>query len=437
MKTYLLDEVFGVSKNEVKSYIDRPQVDDAFVEALSGTRQIVVFGASKQGKSALMEKHLPEERRTVVHCGPNMGTADIYRSFLRQNNIEIVSGNESENSLTGKTSLGAKFKALLPFVGSGEANANAEIGSGIKDKETRVAIEFNLGAAQDVGELLDKLSSEPKILVLENFHYLDDDVQADFAFDLRTFEEMGIRFVILGVWREKNRLNQFNGDLQDRVTEIPVEPWNEKEFHNVITQGESALNIKFSDEIRRKVLSHAHGSIGVVQELLKNTCKLHGIEKTADVETAVTDISLFESAVSGKVADYATRHVRALETIAAGARTRRETEITAALYLPYYFVVTVIGLKFSEIENGIHKTTLRDKIIAVHHKPENVREADVSGMLSRLSSLQAKSKIVPPLFGYEQSTKMLRIFDSTLFFFLDNCNAEEVRSEIPIPDDLA
>ena len=41
------------------------------------------------------------------------------------------------------------------------------------------------------------------------------DVQGQFAFDLRTFEEMGIRFIILGVWRENNRLIQFNGDLQD------------------------------------------------------------------------------------------------------------------------------------------------------------------------------------------------------------------------------
>ncbi|WP_454258266.1 hypothetical protein [Pseudoxanthomonas mexicana] len=52
---------------------------------------------------------------------------------------------------------------------------------------------------------------------MENFHYLTDEVQQQFAFDLRAFQELGVRFVILGVWREQNRLAQFNGDLLGKV----------------------------------------------------------------------------------------------------------------------------------------------------------------------------------------------------------------------------
>lgn len=37
---------------------------------------------------------------------------------------------------------------------------------------------------------------------------------------------------------KKNRLAQFNGDLLDRVIEIPVEPWSEDEFRQVIQKGE-------------------------------------------------------------------------------------------------------------------------------------------------------------------------------------------------------
>ena len=48
---------------------------------------------------------------------------------------------------------------------------------------------------------------------LIDFYYLNDDIQKQFAFDLRAFQELGVRFVILGVWREKNRMAQFNGDF--------------------------------------------------------------------------------------------------------------------------------------------------------------------------------------------------------------------------------
>jgi hypothetical protein len=35
---------------------------------------------------------------------------------------------------------------------------------------------------------------------------------------------------------------------------------------------------------------------------------------------------------------------------------------------------------------------------------------------------------------YPRGTHRVKIVDSTLYFFIDNCNAEEVMSEIPHPD---
>lgn len=92
-------------------------------------------------------------------------------------------------------------------------------------------------------------------------------MQKALAFDLRSFQELGIRFVILGVWREKNRLTQFNGDLQDRIIEVPVEPWSEKEFREVIAIGSEKLNIEVSETIQTNLIESAFDSIGVVQEL--------------------------------------------------------------------------------------------------------------------------------------------------------------------------
>lgn len=436
MVEYRLDEVFGVSKFPVQSYIERPEVDSLFLNALNDTRQIVVFGSSKQGKSALLDRHLQDSDRVTVHCGPNMTTLDLYRSILRQSGVEITSQTANEVSTGGKFGISAKFKAMLPLLGGAEVAPSAEVSKGERRTTHSSPVEFNLAAAQDIGELLLKIPKRARFFVLENFHYLEDDVQAQFAFDLRTFEEMGVRFIILGVWRERNRLNQYNGDLQDRVSEVPVEPWGLEEFNRVLRSGESVLNIEIGQQIRETIFSQAHGSIGVVQELTKNFCRLHGVTKTEHETRKIDGSAVLARAIQEKVAEYSTRHVRALETIAAGSRTRRETESTAALYLPYYFVITVLSMTSEELKGGIQKNTLRDKICNIHHRPENVRESDLSGMLSRLAALQANSKIVPPLFDFDRSTRMIKIVDSTLFFFLGNCQFDEVRGEIPRPDDL-
>ncbi len=117
--------VFGVQTELVETYIEREEVDERFVTALKSQRQIVVYGSSKQGKSALLLKHLPQGSSITVECSPKSTTTDIYRSVLRQSDItfteveEISSGSEAQ----AKLSVGARIKVLL----TGEANVKGEL----------------------------------------------------------------------------------------------------------------------------------------------------------------------------------------------------------------------------------------------------------------------------------------------------------------------
>ncbi|MFU2317785.1 hypothetical protein [Rahnella sp. PCH160] len=272
---------------------------------------------------------------------------------------------------------------------------------------------------------------------MENFHYLSDEVQGQLAFDLRTFEEMGIRFIILGVWREKNRLIQFNGDLQDRMAEVPVEPWEIADFERIASTGEAALNILISKNIKDKIFSEAHGSVAVVQELLKKSCENAGFKQVCAELGEINDEAVLSKAITDKVAEYASRHIRSLESIAAGSRSRRPSEDAVALYLQYYIVHVLVNRSYEELRDGIERKTLQEYIRAIHTHPDNVRTSDVTGTLTRLPILQTNLKIVPPLLDYDRGTRRLKIVDSTLYFFIDNCDPVEVMEEIPHPDSMA
>lgn len=428
-----LQSVFGVSKEPVLSYVQRPHVDDALRDAIEGTRQIVIYGSSKQGKSALLDQHLDKDKRVTVHCGPTSTSSDIYRSLLRQQNVEIVS-EKSEGNANGQT-LGAvaKFTAKLPWVGSAQIEGATELTHDTSKGEKRTPIEFNLDVAQDVGELLQKLP--PRFCVLENFHYLHEDVQSKLAFDIRTFEEMGVRFIILGVWREGNRLSQYCGDLQDRISEVPVEPWQDNDFRRVILAGEAHLNVKFSETIISRITKESHGSIGVVQELLKKLCELSGVLKSPTNELEISHLPTLGDAIKAKVAEYGARHIRSLESIAAGQRTASTTDAKVALYLPYYLVMIVIKSDYKALQDGIERTALLSKIKDIHPRQVNVRASDVSAMLQRIGALQAKAMITPPLFDYDRGNRRLKVIDSTLYFFIDNCDKEATCAEIISPED--
>ncbi|WP_286800102.1 hypothetical protein [Pseudomonas sp. UBA4034] len=429
-----LGEVFGVAKDPVASYIEREKVDSTLLSALPKSQQIIIYGSSKQGKTALLQRHIPEAQRITVHCGPSTTTEDIYRSLLRQQDIEIHTETTTDNQRELSTSISAKFTAMLPFLGGGEVETKGEskLSNGQELKST--PIEFNLAVAQDVGELLKKVNTGNIFHVLENFHYLSDDIQRQLAFDLRTFEEMGLRFIILGVWRERNRLIQYNGDLQDRIIEVPVEPWGVEDFERIYGKGGPLLNIEIDQKLKNRIFTEAHGSVAVVQELLKKLCEKAGALEFKPHITYINDSHLLEESILEKIEEYAARHIRSLESIAAGSRTRRATEETAALYLPYYLVKVMVHRNYNELKDGIERKNLQILIQEQHRTPLNVRTSDITGMLLRLPSLQASAKIVPPLFDFDAGTRRIKVVDSTLYFFIDNCKPDDVMAEIPHPD---
>lgn len=66
-----LAEVFGVSADPVLSYIVRDNIDGLFTSVLKEDKHIVVYGASKQGKTALVSRYLPYDENIVVRLSPN------------------------------------------------------------------------------------------------------------------------------------------------------------------------------------------------------------------------------------------------------------------------------------------------------------------------------------------------------------------------------
>ena len=53
-------DVYGVSNSLIKTYIERPNVDNLFNSGLVKNKHIIIYGASKQGKTSLTNKHLKE-----------------------------------------------------------------------------------------------------------------------------------------------------------------------------------------------------------------------------------------------------------------------------------------------------------------------------------------------------------------------------------------
>jgi hypothetical protein len=136
----------------------------------------VVYGASKQGKTSLVSKHLPYTDNVVAESNPKTAITDIYRSVLRQANIKLHTATTETNGRELGASIGIKFKASIPLFGGAIAESRGEVKTKNDLKQETEEIEFNLELPQDICELLEKAKFSKRV-ILENFHYLDDEKQ--------------------------------------------------------------------------------------------------------------------------------------------------------------------------------------------------------------------------------------------------------------------
>lgn len=420
-------EVFGVSNSSIGSYIQRENVDTRFLEGLQRNKHIVVYGSSKQGKTALTNKHLQEKDFVRVNCSPETTPIDIYKSILRQLKVEFEEEKMTKSSAEESAKIGLKAKVKIPFFADGEANGEVATKESSGKQIKYKTVDYNLALPQDISEIL-KANNFSKRIILENFHYLAQSAQVDMAFHLRVFEDYNILFIVLGIWREKNRLAQFNGDLQDRLIEVPVEPWTTVYFHQVAEAGQELLNVSFENVIE-DMIENSFDSIGVFQELCKECCLAAGIVSKEKQLQKILPKNLSD-AIERKVEDYSGRHIRSLETF---VEQKAKTADEIPLYIAYYFIKYLFGLKSLDIETGLKRADIQAGIQAIHHRPENVRSSDMSYFLYNLTANQIKKKIIPPLFDYDRSTRKLKVIDSTLYFFLRNIDKTELFEEFDTP----
>lgn len=428
--TYKTADVFGVRSKLIESYIEREAVDQRFQDALVSGNEVIVYGSSKQGKTSLILRHLDPNRYVKVECSPQTTTIDIYKSILRQIGVTFVESESVAATYESGAKVGGGFRAKVPFFGDANVTAEADDRRGDTNAKTETHIEYNLALAQDVSELLHAKNFD-KFVVLENFHYLPHEIQECLAYDLRIFQDYHLIFIVLGIWREANRLVQFNGDLLDRVTEVPVEPWSSDDFLAVIEKGEKLLNVDFS-EIRDKLVGESFDSVGVVQELCKVSCLQAGVEQTSRDKVSIVSEHL-DAAMRDKANEYGVRHVRNFESFV-DVRVRKSSQSgKPSLAYPYYFIRLLLTHEFNDIERGLSRGKLLEEIRKIHHRPEDVRSSDLGQFLHNISQHQINKKIQPPFIDYDRGGKVLKIIDSSLYFFLRHCDREEILGDIPNP----
>ncbi|MGI9419577.1 MAG: hypothetical protein ACR2RA_17255 [Geminicoccaceae bacterium] len=276
-----IEKVFGLHRGDTHHYIERDGVDLDFVGAIAREKHVAIFGCSKQGKTTLRKMHLNESEYLLVTCDPSWTVEDLHASILKEAGCMVSTGRETHatNGIGGDAEVGAKIK--LPFLEyTGKFGANDSHAS--KTIESYDGLPLDLSDPRQIIDVL-KQASTKTIVVIEEFHYLPERTQRQFAFKMKTFHEISdYIFIVVGVWLEENRLVVLNSDLGGRVASINADMWPRIDLERVIVEGADLLNVSFPRIFVDQLLNEAAGSVYIVREACYQALQESGIYNRQD-----------------------------------------------------------------------------------------------------------------------------------------------------------
>lgn len=420
-----VDDVFGITRDLPLNYVERTDVDDAFSSSLKRKRHIVIYGSSKQGKTSLRKRHLRDDAYILVSCQNKWTSETLALSILKQAGFKIEISSEKAISGTHKVKVSLSAEGGLPFVSKAKGQGDYEYAHQNAEKTEFKSLSLD---PLDVNDLILALNSINfnKYIILEDFHYLPQETQADFSFTLKSFHEnSGFVFIIIGVWREENRLIGFNGDLTDRVQSINADTWTPNQLVEVISAGEHLLNIAFKDEFKMKIIERSLETVHLVQEACRIACIESGIKSTSEGETkevlhAEDDaIRIVQKLVNGQSG----RYQGALQNISEGFQ---DTDLEMQKWILY----ALLCFDEVEYEKGIKLRRLSRVMKNKHPRGADLNNGSITQTLKGFGTLQNEKSVRPPIFDYDTTNRVISVVDKGFVIWLKSQDKNIIAEEL-------
>lgn len=419
---YNLNEVYGLTRDVPLNYMERSDVDQKLKENLNREKHIIIFGSSKQGKTCLRKHCLDSNKYIIVQCNNRWNITDLNANILKRAGYEVTEST--------KMSVGGKAKIIASINGKAKIIEGSLEGEGEKTDETATIyrpLELDAEDANDIIAALKEINFD-KYIVLEDFHYLKQETQRNFAFELKAFHENSkLCFVIIGVWLDENKLAIYNGDLTGRIIPINADDWNNENLRLVIEKGAELLNIKFTESFIEGTIKSSSGNVYIVQETCYRACRIKHIYTTQTQKMLIGDDLNPAEIICQIIKEQSGRYNTFIQNYANGFQ---DTTLEMHKWLLYPILTSDI----SQLSDGLSYRYIRQTLERVHPKKHELNRGNVTQALKSVASLQLTKSIQPFILDYDESNLILHIVDRGFLIWLSMQDRNDLLASVDLPE---
>lgn len=300
------------------TFVERPILSQEIDDHLDSKDGVLLFlGYSKSGKTVFRKTHIEsKDFNLVTYRGNKKSTVpELYEQIASQLKMgqakEFSQSNEQSSSHIEENQLGNKNVGHM-------RNSSTQVAGSI----TELTAEL-YPSKIDVNFLCHNLSQKNVMVVIEDYHLVDNDFNSLLSEDLKHFLDEKIMFLLIGIPSSPNRALRCNPDLSGRMNKISFDYLNKGEIRQLVKTGAIKLNVEFTEEVIDQIIINSFKNAYLVQYICRTILLNSGIRNTSQNMRTISNVTLVDEAcktIAGKLDD---DYFETYNIILAGARAQQ------------------------------------------------------------------------------------------------------------------
>jgi hypothetical protein len=201
----------------------------------------LITGSSKTGKTTLYQKVLSElDKEPIrVRCSASLKADDFWSYPLENLDFSRLKTIEEGGTLT--TSGAGSVSGTLGW--GWLASLKGTVGVSVSDAKAEKEVKDAILAKPSPTHLVPLLKKSNAVLVVEDFHYLTEDVQREVFQQWKIFTDNEVSVIVVGTTHHGVDLATANSDLIGRITHVDLGRWLGTDLETIATKGLKLLNV--------------------------------------------------------------------------------------------------------------------------------------------------------------------------------------------------
>lgn len=404
-----VQEVFPDVGKPTHTYVEREQGvnEKRLKNCLQSLGKICVLtGPSKTGKTSLYKRVLPDIKKVelVIRCSGRMSAEDFWSSALQSLDFKRISEISSSYGISLAAKIGAQGEAGWSWLAKVVTNLGFDVGVkgdyAIKKEAVRARI-----CASDLIPLLKEM---PIQLVVEDFHYLTDDVKKEVFQQWKVFTDEGVSVLIVSTTHHAADIAKANPDLSGRAQLIDIGQWNIEDLKRIPEQGFHVLGLKCTGPAFEQIAKESVGLPIIAQQICQEIASSRDLSPGSRSRTQPIRIEEVKKAQEYVADSLYANHLTDYEQLKRGPRERGRKYATYEKILASF---ALEPLKFS-----LSYAELLERVNTLCADGEMIPTASINSALKALGKFQQRKKI--SLLDWHESQQCLYIVEPSFLFYL-------------------